>query len=1847
MSDFAMPTSKVLRDFEPCDATASMLLYAQGTTVVVAHHDTLTIERRFSRHKEEVQILAVDNVSERGAGRLVISYDAGQTAIVWDLMTGDEVARFASYNSLSVAAWMRNGNVAFGNPQGNVILFEPSTSEHISARTIDQMPITALAPAADCRTYAIGYQNGSILIASLQPRFTILHNLTTSRAPSPVVTLAWHASSSRQKSDMLATQTHDGDLRVWSIAKSPSSNDTAKVVRVLKRRENFQPGPNWLAWSKNGRIIQYSEGETASWDVRTKNVTFEIVPTLGDVRGIAIYGPGATMFTLGSNNTCQQFDLNSPPVLVANVQHPANLLPPSPPVSIEEQNAISSNSSLSEIPVNVDVSESDEDHMSPLARIAREMDKLEESQAGYGPDRSGTMSPASSQASSTSRSSAGSRSYRYRAAHGSVMSKGFSDHTLMSPGSSIHTRDPSISSRDTYSQSSLSTASTGRSRPRASRLRQEVLRSPEEKVVVDLFKYTKSRLSDIPYAQPQVLNHRNMTHDELRRQMLNTIFGWNGEVDDLIRDEMSRHPVGTPNRLLLTKWLGNIDIDIMAASSESMTASDWMLLALSGIGGQGSQQKVARAYVQRLLEKGDVHSAATIMIGMGDQNDAIEIYVSHKRYMEALILTCLVYPADWGRQTQLLRKWGEWAVQHSQQQLAIRCFSCTGADATEPYPTPNAQTLTFSPLNPSIPEMLSPPLSPPGVVPRGPQRNMAKTAALKLVTDFGNKQGKSKFFGPDDDRTPMAGVGTPIADSALSPGGDATAFHRPHQRSMLNTPASARTATPGGFTRQRLPSIGEMPTDVTPVIRMPIITIPTPKDKTANEVIAIATAHQRKNSQPENLQLSSATYQPGTRAATASPMLQRAVRPANPLPAPSPDNFTRDKVDARTRNGSRGRKPDGLQIHWPPMESIITGDYMTSADLSAASQTSSRRPPVSKSSVAGSVSSVSTSGRSYRSYGTAGTASPVTGRSLDPFISSLDAASHFARAKAKQERQESRERAKNARGRSSSKTRKAREPSLDRGRSGVRYIKPAKRSPTSPVPMSPEDLRDLGAVGFGDEPLEPSVYDKLRGRDNSQATARPGSKNTSRIRRMSPEPLKYTDSRPASRLTARQTSRKPSPNPSENSRAGRGRSKGREGSVMRSPSSPLPMSTEAAKYMRDDDDVIDLRQEQERLRQERRKDRSTSRMREKGSSRRSSPGKKNRDRSVSRSTTGRASTRPEDEARRKAPVHNRSVSDLKAGDLAQWKTERQLKRENAARELEERRRSLARRPSAPPILHPEQLSPPLSRPVSRQELLRSSTYPSPREIPTRSQTVAPEFQRLSPAIYGQSITRSQSTVHTHQRDISTTPQIGLPATPKAMQHPKYDPEGKDIPDVPMIPENYTPIPAMGSLNEIAYNNAFENLGPLPQTTFTPLPKTTYQSAPRHIPPRSMSAPIPEEPMGQRNIPNTLPAHPAFHGGLPASTRRGTADHRVSIQSQRKTPVADPAPSTGAEYAARNNYAVLANNSMSIGGIEETLAAAVHQEKKPDQGGNEMIPPPPPPPPAPPILRELQHLAMPPPPPPAPLHKNVGGYNTNDTGSLVSGVSMNSQLSSNSGVIEIVMDDGEEGSEAHSSQRNSLQNSLQNQIEQLQDQQRMLQKQQQQMGGGGGGQGQMLPPPPPPAPPIPRKSLEIVVPPSGSAPVGVGAGEGGGKASRGPPISANNPNAHHNRGRSFGDSSSNPGTSNSNSLSSRLARATERIRSSSRGKNSSPQLVRTKSPEVKLGMQGGLGGMGGSGGMMMGGMETSPYESVNMSQWGVTVGGDGTVLLPGQRGMAGGGGEGVVTERHPRDVAREMMEANMI
>jgi hypothetical protein len=1174
--------------------------------------------------------------------------------------------------------------------------------------------------------------------------------------------------------------------------------------------------------------------------------------------------------------------------------------------------------------------------------------------------------------------------------------------------------------------SSVSSAShtSGRSRPRGSRLRQEVLRSPEDNKVIDLFKFTKARLSDIPYHHPQVPDNARLTNNDLRRQMLSTIFGWEGEAEALVQDELNRHPLGSPNRVLLAKWLGDIDTDIMATSSESMTSSDWMLLALSGIGGHASQTKVARAYVQRLLEKGDVHTAVTIMIGMGDQNDAIEIYVSHKRYMEALILVCIVFPNDWSRQAELIRKWGEWAVQHSQQQLAIRCFSCTGSESSEPWASPTAQAATFSHLqSQSIPELLSPPLSPPGS--RGPQRSIAKTSALKLITSFGDKAGKSKFFGlGENERTPLGGGVTPIAESALSPGGDTahTAFLRPSHRSAYNTPASARTATPGGFSRQRLPSIGETPTDVLPNRNLDPARLPTPNDSGSDKekVDRQAKTHERHVSQSETLQLSSATYVPTSRATTASPsmMEMRNKRIANPLPSPSPETFTTLKQSARTRNGSRDRKPDGLQIQWPPMESIITGDYMTSPEPSV---TSSKFRPETARSITDSVNSMSTTGPSRsplpseRSYRSVGNASPmVTGRSLDQYISSLEAAQHHAD---KQRRTASRERQDKAK-RDRSRSRKAtgRDSSEDRGRTGIRYIKPAKRSPTSPVPMSPEDLRDLGAIGYGIHDEIASSDNGRRVQDDNQSRVR-SVRASSRVRRVSPEPVRQREgSRGGSRVTSRNTSRRPSPD----SRlmiidTSRGRSAGRDGSAIRSPSSPLPMSPQAKFYQEEDDE--DLRKAHEDQKRFRSRHRSTSRLRDRrvrgtSSVRDNASPERHRDRSSSQRPVDRESERARNEAsphpkREQRPPHARSVSDQKIATADQTKDARTLKREQAARDLEERRKSLARRPSAPPIVHPEELSrlsPNLYRSSPSPEFLRSSTYPSPKQPspkqhqgqPSRSQTTSPANLNTSDAYLKQSTT--------------TSPQIGLPATPRAMRHPKYDPDGRDIPEVPQIPERYesnTQPPSWGGLNAVAleYNNSLESLAPLP--------KTTYSSAPRRVPPRSASAPIPEEPyQSHQPLPAGLPTHPAFHAALPPSNRRKTQDPNnmrgsPPLASPRKINPGESQPGTlGYETRGISPVYTLVRPEI-LSGIDETIEAS----SQPINPSNDnLTPPPPPPPPAPPILKELQHLAQPPPPPPAPLYRPGSTPNTN---SIVSGVSQGSGVSLGSGVIEIVMDDDED------------------------------------------------------------------------------------------------------------------------------------------------------------------------------------------------------------------------------------------
>jgi hypothetical protein len=994
--------------------------------------------------------------------------------------------------------------------------------------------------------------------------------------------------------------------------------------------------------------------------------------------------------------------------------------------------------------------------------------------------------------------------------------------------------------------------------------------------------------------------------------------------------------------------------------------------------------------------------------------------------------------------------------------------------------------------------MLSPPLSPPGVVPRGPQRNMAKQAALKLVTSFGEKNSKAKYFGADGEKTPMNHVGvTPIAESALSPtGGDQTAFLRPGRRDVFHSPiqVTARTATPGGFTRQRLPSIGEMPTDVIPIMKKAqgasSVSSSSVSEDSSSEHGNTRKSHSRKSSHPETLQVNAAAL-PGGRAATASPMMQRAKgeRVTNTLPPPSDDAFTRTKEESRLRNGSRDRKPQDLHLQWPPMDTVLSGDYMTTPELSASS--SRHRTPTARSvagSVNGSVSSVS-SERSYKSHGIT---TPLTGRSLDPYLSSLEAAQQTVKPKRTRQSSRDPDESQSSRGRSSSRKAKAREPSEERGRSAIRYVKSGKRSPTSPVPMSPDEYRE---INYDDTQLETATMAEIKRqqvRDASSATVKLRSRQASRVRRVSPEPVKVnTSSRPESK--PRTASRKASPDP-PNSRDERGRSKNRDAPGVRSPSSPLSMSPDAMFNKSDkadgEGDGEGFKAAQADQEQPKTRHRSVSRVRERGTSavRHMSP--KRREPSRTRLVQPQDDNEPREEAKRapRATSQTRPSSDLKAGDIQKLKLERQRKKESAAKELEERRRSLTRRPSAPPITHPEELSPMVYRPASRSE--NKSTGYTPAQLPRRSQTVSPEIMRMADA----------------NRASASSIQIGLPATPRAMQHPKFDPENKDIPDVPQIPDSYNPTSqlVMGSLDEIASSDLL-----LPQTTFAPLPKTTYQAAPRHLPPRSMSAPVPEEPpMSPKPLPATLPTHPAFQAALPPSTRRrnpeAPLDEKSNAQPVRKINPGESGPGT-IGYEARTNAPVYSGSSMVMGGIEETLAASTFSN-------NNMLPPPPPPAPAPPILKELQHLATPPPPPPAPLYRSAGP----------------APPPAPSAVIEIVMDED-------------------------------------------------APPPTRTTPPHEA---------TGDQPVG------------------------HKRDRS----------QNENSISGRLSRATERMRSASRG--APPQLSRTKSPPVSPPMV------------------AAPYESIPTAKWVLEQVQNRATYQPATP-------QGHPAERHPRDVKAEMMEGGMI
>ena len=1068
---------------------------------------------------------------------------------------------------------------------------------------------------------------------------------------------------------------------------------------------------------------------------------------------------------------------------------------------------------------------------------------------------------------------------------------------------------------------------------------------------MDLFPYARARLATLPYApQPSALDQNSASPAELRQQMLRVVFGWDGDIEPMIRDELSHHPAGSMNATLLAKWLGEVNFDMMSTMGSScVTSTDWMMLALTNMGADNpAAQHMGRNFAQKLLQQGDIHTAATVFIGLKDFDDAVDIYVSRNYFMEAILLTCLLFPDEWQRQAHLVRRWGEYVVENSQQHLAIRCFSCTGVDTSVPWASPTQSPFTGTQPTPSIPQTLSPPTSPPPET--KPSRMTTKNSSLRLITSFGpNEKGAFRFPGlKTDDRTPTNAPGvTPIQDSAISPGG--------------NTPSSylrpgSRNKTPGGH-RSRLPSIGETPIDVNPP-QLPVTVprpLPTPNDsgsdKEKEHKLTLITKDLEvpaKVNEDYPLTLSATRYNPKEELKTPRGELKTAIQGSTPQTA-VPGSAQRADIlsnsdrnamantqeRSRTRNGSRDRKPTGLHITTPLLSQLNLNAVATSSgnpSPQARWRTSGSSSLHSGSSASGRLDSraelISPSQGTGLSWTSSNKSPSVSGRSIDQYISSLEEAQFHAR-KQKERRREHRSRE----GRGEAKSSKVRGGhGEERGRTGERYIRPAKRSPSSPVPMSPDDLqkyRGANSVSIA------STMSRNSSPETAPRALAPRSRGASKNR--SHSKMSDTSHRTARRVSPsgndemiKVGSRRASPDRLRTPIDGRGRSRSKNGgSILRSPSSPLPMSPQATLYQSQPDDYTDdsmriVEANRERLRS---RQRSTSRKpRERGtsSSRRAVSTERKlgvEDKQISVSDFSQKESP-------KTSDFEKTGSDSNGGPrLSRNKSHRSLKKEAAARELEARRESLTARTMAS-VTSPVKLN---ARPTGP---LRTQS-----DIGTVRNPAGSWRAVTSPDQMSSHSDRSVPTGEFPVEDLQQRPAMGLPATPRAMRHPRYGSRDEDIPAVPELPDAFY---ATGQpMNEL---------------------------------PRSVSAPVPE-PDGR--VPSDMPTHSAYQRNVRPSTKRPNFSPLNEIGKQRRSPSID---------SSTQQQPVLASIGETLHGISESTVIDVPVSSNT--------------PPA--IIPELAHLAPPPPPPPPPPFRDDNGAHH----SLSSG--------SGVGTINIVMDENSRG-----------------------------------------------------------------------------------------------------------------------------------------------------------------------------------------------------------------------------------------
>lgn len=192
--------------------------------------------------------------------------------------------------------------------------------------------------------------------------------------------------------------------------------------------------------------------------------------------------------------------------------------------------------------------------------------------------------------------------------------------------------------------------------------------------------------------------------------------------------------------------------------------------------------------------------------------------------------------------------------------------------------------------------------------------------------------------------------------------------------------------------------------------------------------------------------------EPATALRTTSYDVQRlapASHDENRLPSPRPNLAARLRETSRPARDAGDRKTGGLAVE---IVETMYVDVLTPGPTTSSSRADSVRSPAMNQSRNDTLSPSLTE-KSNKS------------KAIDEYISSVEQ----ARSAARHERTSSRRRDDNRGGRTASR---AREPSASRGRDNVRYIKSAKRSPASPVPMSPEEIAKAGQ-----QQVEPATTD--------------------------------------------------------------------------------------------------------------------------------------------------------------------------------------------------------------------------------------------------------------------------------------------------------------------------------------------------------------------------------------------------------------------------------------------------------------------------------------------------------------------------------------------------------------------------------------------------------------------------------------------------------------------------------------------------------------------------------------------------------------------------------------------------